>query len=1098
MRNIESRPGKWNWRALLGGVFLGFYASAPAYAAFTPTTAPLLSSAAVTPNVMLMVDNSGSMNNLIRLANFDQSVVRAQIYYCSTDDSCTTTTTPVMTDDGALFNTLKEGDCPNGYYGFSKTSRYKSSNTAADYCLKFPDPVGNEGTRIGVRYIAYLMAMLGNSSGKITKNFTDGSIPSDYRMNVAKNVSAALITANRGLRIGLTVFNSSNSSISSTDRGPGGTVRYGISDLQATDDTKAADANSNYNNLISAIKALYGTTSTPLAETYYEITRYFRGMYGYSGYHTAAARPSYTSPIQYRCQRNFGVVITDGLPAYDRTFPKPPFSSTDLNADPDVAGSSNGWPNWDNVSNDGNDPNGDDEGDTLYLDDIAKFAYDIDLRNISKGTAKGSPDGSSTKDEAGKSWDATDFPKQNLYTYTVGFTAANQMLSDAASYGHGKYYQATDSATLTAVLTQALNEISSKAGSGGGGTTISSTTYNSNYYYQSLYDPTDWSGTIRAFAFGSDGSLDTNGTPTWTTDDRMAAGTTSGTFQSWNTTTNSRIALAFANFSPAQQATLTSSLSSLSTRNSTGATLTGVDLIEWTKGTNKTGLKARTKLLGDVIDSPVVLASATTQTASDLTGDTTYSAYLTTKAKGMTTSILVNANDGLTNVLEASSGKRRYGYLPSTTLPNLYMVEDPTYVDGTSHRFLNDGPLAVYDAQVGGANSAWKTIAYGGTGGAAKAFYAFQLFDASAGDSFNALWEIRAPDTASTSNSFNDLGYAYAKPEVARLPDGTWAAFIANGYGSNSGVAALYVVNAITGALIKKIVVDSTETDNGLSSVELTVNASNVVQAAYGGDLKGRMWKFDLSSTSTSSWGLAFSGKPLFTAPGGSNQPITAQPLVVANTTSGYTVYFGTGKFLETTDKTTAATQGFYAIWDASGGTGNFTVANLQAQSITGTFSGTGGTYLTVSQNSVDYTTKKGWYLPLAYNNTMIGERVIYQPTYTRGRIVFTTAGVDTTDPCASQGFGRLIELEASSGKMLNYAVIDTNGDGVVNSDDAISAGMNFLSGIPTLNAVVSDTGSSSSTADTKVVNTSDAKVTTIKELGGSGGARRIMWRQIQ
>ena len=63
---------------------------------------------------------------------------------------------------------------------------------------------------------------------------------------------------------------------------------------------------------------------------------------------------------------------------------------------------------------------GDDDGDTLYLDDIAKFAYDIDMR--ASGT-----------DAAGKSWDAADFTKQNMFTYTVGFTAANAMLSDAAT-----------------------------------------------------------------------------------------------------------------------------------------------------------------------------------------------------------------------------------------------------------------------------------------------------------------------------------------------------------------------------------------------------------------------------------------------------------------------------------------------------------------------------------------------------------------------------------------------------------------------------------------------------------------------------------------
>ena len=98
----------------------------------------------------------------------------------------------------------------------------------------------------------------------------------------------------------------------------------------------------------------------------------------------------------------------------------------------------------------------------------------------------------------------------------------------------------------------------------------------------------------------------------------------------------------------------------------------------------------------------------------------------------------------------------------------------------------------------------------GGTGAGGKTFYALQLFDASAGNVIKALWEISAPATANTANAFNDLGYAYARPEVARLADGRWAAFISNGYGSNSGVAALYVVDIRDGSLIKKIVIDST------------------------------------------------------------------------------------------------------------------------------------------------------------------------------------------------------------------------------------------------------------------------------------------------
>ncbi len=222
------------------------------------------------------------------------------------------------------------------------------------------------------------------------------------------------------------------------------------------------------------------------------------------------------------------------------------------------------------------------------------------------------------------------------------------------------------------------------------------------------------------------------------------------------------------------------------------------------------------------------------------------------------------------------------------------------------------------------------------------------------------MWEISAPTVANTANAFNDLGYAYARPEVARLADGRWAAFISNGYGSNSGVAALYVVDIRDGSLIRKIVINSSETGNGLSSVKLRVNSQNVVQAAYGGDLKGRMWKFDLSGTSPTAWGVAFAGQPLFTTSGGATQPITVQPLLADNPQGGTQVFFGTGKFNETADKLNKDLQGFYSIWDATGGAGQITVSSLQAQSITGVFSGSTGQFVTTSQTDVAYPTKKG------------------------------------------------------------------------------------------------------------------------------------------
>ncbi|MFP6831201.1 MAG: PilC/PilY family type IV pilus protein [Pseudomonas sp.] len=1029
MRSIERCISLWI------GMLLSFYLAAPAYA-FTPSDSPLLSAAAVPPNVMLLIDDSGSMNSIIYSSGFDPNVNRTPARQCNAFlGLCSALNAPQITGDTVFLSSLPTSGCSGGAYAFY-------NNSLAPLCLKLPDPVGNENTRYSADYISYIVGLATNNG---TRDFTTGAIPNDYRMNVARNVSTALVSSNRTLRMGLSTFNPATSS----NPGNGGFIARSISDLSpVTGSVTQAQADTNYNALISSISGLNAVANTPLAESYYEVTRYMRGLAPY--YNSTPA--TYTSPIQYRCQKNYGVVITDGLPTYDRTF-----------ATNDPLGGSR-LPNWDGVNNDGDNLNGDGEGDTLYLDDIAKFAFDIDMR-------------STGNDAAGKSWNAVDFPRQNMNTYTVGFAADNDMLSDAASYGQGRYYQATDSTGLNAALSSALSDITSKAGSGGAGVASSSTLTIGSSFYQTTYDPKDWRGTIRSFGFTATGTVNTSAVQ-WTTDTTIVPSATAPTFQSWNTVSNAPIALAFGNFSPAQQTTLNQGLP-------TG--INGNDLVEWSKGTNKAGLKVRGVLLGDIINSPLVLASPADKSASDLSGDSSYTNYLTTKAANMNASLVVNANDGFVNVINSANGTRRYAYMPSSVLPSLRLIADTNYVNGVSHKFLVDGQVGVFDAQAG---TNWKTLAIGGTGAGGKTFYGLQLFDASAGNVIRALWEASAPVTANTANAFNDLGYAYARPEVARLANGRWATFIANGYGSNSGVAALYVLDALDGSLIRKIVIDSTETSNGLSSVKLKVNSSNVVQAAYGGDLKGRLWKFDLSATSSDSWGVAFSGKPLFTAAGGATQPITAQPLLADNALGGKQIFVGTGKFNETADKTNKDLQAFYSVWDADGGSGQLTVSSLQPQAITGSFAGSSGQFLTTTQNDTTYPAEKGWYLPLVYNNVLTGERVINQARIVLGRIVFTTASVDTTDPCASFGTGKLIELDAFSGKMLNYAVIDTNTDRLVDSNDTISSGVIFTGGIPTLNAI-------SANATEKLVGDTSGTITTVVEKGG-GGSRRIMWRQIQ
>nr|BFE94058.1 hypothetical protein GCM10020185_45940 [Pseudomonas brassicacearum subsp. brassicacearum] len=104
---------------------------------------------------------------------------------------------------------LLRGGCSSGWYGFYL-------GNLGRVCLRLPDPVGGGNTRYTTKYLAYLLTLANGSN----RDFTTGTIPNDYRINVARDVSNDLVTSNRALRIGLATFNPPNSNNS----GPGGVI----------------------------------------------------------------------------------------------------------------------------------------------------------------------------------------------------------------------------------------------------------------------------------------------------------------------------------------------------------------------------------------------------------------------------------------------------------------------------------------------------------------------------------------------------------------------------------------------------------------------------------------------------------------------------------------------------------------------------------------------------------------------------------------------------------------------------------------------------------------------------------------------------------
>ncbi|MEO4047231.1 PilC/PilY family type IV pilus protein [Pseudomonas sp. CAU 1711] len=1081
LSNDKGRKAKPRLASLLAGALLAAYVAAPVYA-FTPFQAPLLSTAAVAPNVMLLLDNSGSMDTVLFHSGYDAKTDYPTAMYCKAGTSCNVTETSHWNDTAALtgHGSVAQGGCVSGYYRLGAKNEFKSGKKTVYYpgssaqtvCIPFPEKVQTNSSgstaddaRLPKNYLEYLV------QGLLAGTVKAADIPTTHRMGVAKTVAKQIIADNiTGVRFGLATFQPGGTAFGSTGETysqQGGIIQSGLGATKAT--------------LDSQINSLYSATWTPLSEAYYDVVRYYRGLD--SSYN--AAPSDISEQVQYRCQKNFGIVVTDGAPTYDSKFFK---SSTDPARDnPAVAGTDN-LPDWDGLSPASPNPYSDgdsslsigSEGSTYYLDDIAKFAYDIDIRPTA-----------SVLDKAGKSFQSSAFKQQNIKTYTVGFALDNQMLKDAAYYGRGKYYTANDSAGLSNALTQALNEISAQAGSGGAGASSSTSLTTATRYYKTLYDPADWRGTVEAYSLSpTTGRLLAR---VWTTDGTITPGNNGASYQTYNTATNSVVALSYASVSAAQQATLDAGLPS---------GVTGSQLVEWTKGTAVTGLRSRTVLLGDIINSTLERMTSTERLASDVSGSTSYDSFIAAKA-GMTNSLLVNSNDGFFHVIDAETGGHRYGYMPSSVFPQLRTVAATDYATSGKHKFMVDGGITVADAEV---NSTWSTVAVAGMGGGGKSMFAVKLF--SAGDnSINALWEVTAPATSTPSNAWNNLGYTYSRPLVARNASNQWVAIFGNGYGSHLGKASLYVVNLSTGQLIQELVVDDNalgSAPNGLSSPQMVVNAQYQVQKVYAGDLRGNLWEIDMSGGAAA---VANSGSPLFAA--GADHPITARPLVMEHEAKGgHLVLFGTGKLMEANDKLSTELQTFYAIWDKPDSSGTVSSSSLQAQAFVSavdiTANGKTQTYFTTTENKVDWESQQGWYLPLALGSSRDGERVIYPAQTTMGRVIFVTAKVDAGDPCESTGSGKLVELNAMSGAMLTYSVLDTNGDGVVDNKDTRVSGLAIEDGLPGLPVII-DAGSEKKTQG-KYILKSTGEVQVVDECGevnngqcgGIAQSRRIMWRQLQ
>ena len=437
------------------------------------------------------------------------------------------------------------------------------------------------------------------------------------------------------------------------------------------------------------------------------------------------------------------------------------------------------------------------------------------------------------------------------------------------------------------------------------------------------------------------------------------------------------------------------------------------------------------------------------------TGSGSYGTYLTSTKRVRDGLVLIGGNDGMLHGFRESDGVEMFAYIPKAVLKgeshpnttgstNLYGLARLANRGLEGSLFFVDGQIAEGDISAcSSGGCSWQNIAVGTAGGGAKSVFALNVTpnfkaDAAAApttfSSSNVKWEIG-------SSFSNDLGYVMSTPEIGMLPSGDWVVIFGNGVDSASGKAALFIVNANTGALIKTIQA-GTATGNGLGGVGVVRDANNLIVQAYAGDLKGNVWKFDLAGKNSSDWKVDLGGLPLFTATqNGVPQPITAAPAYTLHPKKGLMVIVPTGKLVESADASSGTQQTIYGLWDQavigqpSDASAAIAANKLSTQKVDVT-SGSGVTKFKIVEQS-KVTDSRGWQLNMLFAS---GERGIYSPQFVQGFVMVESVlpGKADGESCSvNQGSGYAYLINPFTGAQPSNPIVDLNGDGKFTSADA-------------------------------------------------------------
>ena len=453
-------------------------------------------------------------------------------------------------------------------------------------------------------------------------------------------------------------------------------------------------------------------------------------------------------------------------------------------------------------------------------------------------------------------------------------------------------------------------------------------------------------------------------------------------------------------------------------------------------------LRDRSTVLGDIVNSTPTVSSPLDDFGYRSLPDglgTSYATYLESKRASARYMVYVGANDGMLHAfdggmsangtVDSSGGQEHFAYIPSTALGHMGNLLFP-YVAADrndqkfDHRYYVDGPVTVADAYYGGA---WKSSLVGTAGAGGRSVFALDVSTPASFAAASRLWEISDLNTSLSTEVRANIGHVLGKPVIVPVKgaDGavSWKAIFGNGYNSASGKAVLYIVDIATGAPSIRMIeaVEGAATApagaNGLGNVVVldrwsgtglsTSGRDGFADTVYAADQRGALWRFDLRSTASTVTTPVFVTATHSEGGASYRQPITGGLVASTGAAGGVMLVFGTGSFSFMGDPSNSNAQALYGVTDS--GTGTITTinrSNLRPYTVSA-----GATTRQVTAGTAPLNSR-GWYVQLP-----AGERFVGYPQIASGTVFMPTyAPQQGTAGCATQGFNWLYGLNVRTG----------------------------------------------------------------------------------